>query len=152
MRSLALGRMQKESPPATPRSAAGWSSWVPGWGWGYYTAPGEVPPEVPEEQPVDYSLFFDKDSVFGKVSAELLHGSVQLLEYDSAGNHRPLVQFTFGDLAVGAEYRMKTDTIILSASLQVHGTRAARHVLNKLTANNSNRLQLVRSSVDPLRC
>ena len=57
--------------------------------------------------------------MFGKVSAKLLHGSIQLLEFEPSGAHRALVQFSFSDLAVGAEYRMKTDTIILSASLQV---------------------------------
>ena len=72
-----------------------------------------------EEEPVDYSLFFNKDSVFGKVSAQLLHGSIQLLEFEPSGTHRELVKFSFADLAVGAEYRMKTDTIIVSASLQV---------------------------------
>ena len=69
---------------------------------------------------MDYSLFFDKDSVFGKVSAKLLHGSIQLLEFEPSGSHRALVRFSFTDLAVGAEYRMKTDTTILSASLQVY--------------------------------
>ena len=68
---------------------------------------------------VDYSLFFDKDSVFGKVSAKLLHGSILLMEYQSGGSHKPLVQLTFDDLVLGAEYRMKTATTILSASLQV---------------------------------
>ena len=68
---------------------------------------------------MDYSLFFDKDSVFGCVSANLLHGSVLLKEYEAAGTHKPLVQLTFVHLLLGAEYRMKTDTTIMSASLQV---------------------------------
>ena len=53
------------------------------------------------------------------MSAKLLHGSIQLLEFEPSGAHRELVRFSFADLAVGAEYRMKTDTIIVSASLQV---------------------------------
>ena len=42
MRSLALNRVQRMSPPVTPRQqGGGWTSWVTGWGWGYYsqTAP-----------------------------------------------------------------------------------------------------------------
>ena len=37
MRSLALNRIQRMSPPLTPRQqqSSGWTSWVPGWGWGY---------------------------------------------------------------------------------------------------------------------
>ena len=41
MRSLALSRVQRLSPSSLATKQQGyWSSWVPGWGWGYATQPG----------------------------------------------------------------------------------------------------------------
>ena len=77
--------------------------------------------QSPEEdlEAVDYSLFFDKDTVFAKISSQLIQGSLKLLEYSADGVSVPLVEFNFDNLSLGAEYRLKTDTIIMSASLKV---------------------------------